>query len=132
MDFDFMVSARSDICSHHKLDYICRQEGDTADLPSGCSTMPGRHRPTFPSGGSTVPEAVLSPFAAWENFYVIIGSSAAALIGLQFVVIALVADSRTQSTSREIAAFGTPTILHFSAVLLLAAILSAPWQTLAK
>jgi hypothetical protein len=79
-----------------------------------------------------VQEAALSPFAAWENFYVIVGSSAAALIGLQFVVIALVAESRTQSTSREIAAFGTPTILHFCAVLLLAAILSAPWHGLAK
>ncbi|MEA2694750.1 MAG: hypothetical protein QOJ16_4137 [Acidobacteriota bacterium] len=77
-------------------------------------------------------EAALSPFAAWENFYVIIGSSAAALIGLQFVVIALVAESRTQSTPREIAAFGTPTILHFSAVLLVAAILSAPWHGLSK
>lgn len=76
--------------------------------------------------------AVLSPFAAWENFYVIVGSSAAALIGLQFVVIALVAESRTRSTSREIAAFGTPTILHFCAVLLLAAILSAPWQALSR
>jgi hypothetical protein len=74
----------------------------------------------------------MSPFAAWENFYVIVGSSAAALIGLQFVVIALVAESRAQSTSREIAAFGTPTILHFCAVLLLAAILSAPWQGLSN
>jgi hypothetical protein len=77
-------------------------------------------------------EAVASPFAAWENFYVIVGSSAAALIGLQFVVIALVAGSRTKSTSREIAAFGTPTILHFCAVLLLSAILSAPWRGIAR
>lgn len=74
----------------------------------------------------------MSPFAAWDNFYVIVGSSAAALIGLQFVVIALVADSRTGGSSREVAAFGTPTILHFCAVLLLAAILSAPWHGIAK
>ncbi len=77
-------------------------------------------------------EAAASPFATWENFYVIVGSSAAALIGLQFVVIALVAGSRTKSTSREIAAFGTPTILHFCAVLLLSAILSAPWRGIAR
>jgi len=29
----------------------------------------------------------------WENFYVIVGSSAGALIGLQFVVIALIAEA---------------------------------------
>jgi hypothetical protein len=79
-----------------------------------------------------VQEAATSPFAAWENFYVIVGSSAAALIGLQFVVIALVAELRARSSHREIAAFGTPTILHFSAVLLLAAILSAPWHGLSN
>lgn len=68
-----------------------------------------------------------APFAAWEAFYVIIGSSAAALTGLQFVVIALIAEARTRSTSSEIEAFGTPTIVHFCVVLLLAGILSAPW-----
>ena len=71
-----------------------------------------------------------SPLIAWENFYVIVGSSAAALTGLQFVVIALVADSRKKSTISEIDAFGTPTVVHFSAVLLISAILSAPWPTL--
>jgi hypothetical protein len=68
------------------------------------------------------------PFADWENFYVIVGSSAAALTGLQFVVIALVSDLRRRTTGSEIGAFGTPTILHFGAVLLQSAILSAPWH----
>jgi hypothetical protein len=79
-----------------------------------------------------VQEAATSPLAAWENFYVIVGSSSAALIGLQFVVIALIAESRTRSSHREIDAFGTPTILHFCAVLLVAAIVSAPWRALAN
>jgi hypothetical protein len=34
----------------------------------------------------------MTTLAGWENFYVIVGSSAGALIGLQFVVMALVAD----------------------------------------
>ncbi len=68
---------------------------------------------------------------AWENFYVIVGSSGAALTGLQFVVIALVAEkSSRRSSSREIDAFGTPTVVHFCAVLFIASALSAPWQTL--
>jgi len=68
----------------------------------------------------------------WESFYVIVGSSAAALTGLQFVVIALVAESRAARSSREIDAFATPTIVHFCAVLLVSAILSAPWHALSS
>lgn len=68
--------------------------------------------------------------AAWETFFFLIGSSAAALTGLQFVVIALIAESGRRATPREIEAFSTPTIVHFAGVLLVSAILSAPWQRL--
>ena len=75
--------------------------------------------------------AVVSPFAAWESFYVIIGSSAAALTGLQFVVIALGAESRA-ARGPEVNAFGTPTVVHFCAVLLVSATLSMPWHAIAN
>ncbi len=75
-------------------------------------------------------ETIPTPFIAWETFYVIIGSSAGALTGLQFVVIALVAETQQRTSSHTIAAFGTPTIVHFCTVLLISAILSAPWSTL--
>lgn len=68
---------------------------------------------------------------AWESFYVIIGSSAAALTGLQFVVIVLGAESGMPSPDNVTRAFGTPTIVHFCAVLLNSAILSAPWHGVA-
>jgi hypothetical protein len=77
-------------------------------------------------------ETARSSLAAWESFYVIVGSSGAALTGLQFVVIALIAEARTRSTPREIEAFGTPTIVHFCAVLLVSAILNAPWHGLSS
>jgi hypothetical protein len=70
-----------------------------------------------------------TPLAGWENFYVIVGSSAGALIGLQFVVITLIADlpiGRGAEQAGE--AFATPTIVHFGTVLLLSAILNAPWH----
>jgi hypothetical protein len=69
-------------------------------------------------------------FANWESFYVIVGSSAAALTGLQFVVITLIMDWRRPST-REIGAFATPTIIHFASALLVSAALSAPWPAVA-
>ncbi|MFI5227814.1 MAG: hypothetical protein ACHQWU_02020 [Gemmatimonadales bacterium] len=68
--------------------------------------------------------------AGWENFYVIVGSSAAALIGLQFVVIALVKDTRMRTSSGSISAFGTPTVVHLGGALLVSALMSAPWPTL--
>ena len=69
----------------------------------------------------------LTPFAPWESFYVIVGSSGAALTGLQFVVMALVNDSGRKGAADTVAAFGTPTIVHFCVVLLTAAVISAPW-----
>lgn len=71
----------------------------------------------------------MTALAAWQNFYVIVGSSAGALIGLQFVVLSLVSDGPVARIDAEVGgAFATPTIAHFGAVLLLAAILSAPWD----
>src|SRR5437879_7851400 len=80
-------------------------------------------------GASTlvvVEPTAVSPFSAWENFCVTIGSSAAALPGLQFVVVVLGAEAR--SLGPEVGAFGTPTVVHFCAVLLMSAILSVPWR----
>ena len=71
-----------------------------------------------------------SALAAWANFYVITGSAAAALTGLMFVVITLVTDTRVRAKSEGIATFSTPTVVHFSVALLIAATLSAPWRSL--
>jgi hypothetical protein len=68
--------------------------------------------------------------AGWESFYVILGSSAAALTGLQFVVMALVADSPRVRSVHDIATYGTPSVVHFCTALLVSAILSAPWPNL--
>ena len=77
-------------------------------------------------------EAVLSPLATWQNFYVIIGSAAATLTGLMFVVITLIAGVRVRVPlpSDGIAAFNTPNVVHFCVALLIATLLSAPWQAL--
>jgi hypothetical protein len=73
----------------------------------------------------------MSELAAWDSFYVIVGSAAGALIGLQFVVVTLIAQRPTRAAPDASAAFGTPTIVHFGAALLLAALLRAPWPTIA-
>ena len=71
----------------------------------------------------------MAAFAGWQNFYVIVGSSAGALIGLQFVVLSLITNTPTARADAEAGgAFATPTIVHFGAVLALSGILSAPWE----
>jgi hypothetical protein len=71
------------------------------------------------------------PFAlrAWESFYVIVGSSAGALTGLQFVVLTLTAEMGMAGREETISAFGSPNVVHFCAALLISAIFSAPWTT---
>jgi hypothetical protein len=73
----------------------------------------------------------MTALAGWQNFYVIVGSSAGALIGLQFVVLSLIADRPTVRTHAEAgAAFATPTVIHFATVLGLSGIVSAPWDSI--
>lgn len=68
----------------------------------------------------------------WADFYVIVGSSAGALIGLQFVVIMLIAAKPTLRGEAKVGgAFATPSVVHFGVVLLLSAIASAPWKGIA-
>ena len=72
-------------------------------------------------------DPVSSPLSSWESFYVIVGSSGAALTGLQFVVITLIADLPRRNSSNAISAYGTPTVVHFTVALAIAAVISAPW-----
>lgn len=68
----------------------------------------------------------------WESFYVIVGSSAGALTGLQFVVLTLITEGgMIRGTGETLSAFGTPNVVHFCAALLVSAILSAPWHGMA-
>jgi hypothetical protein len=70
---------------------------------------------------------LLSP---WVSFYRVVGPAGAVLIGLQFVVITLLAERRAQTTPDTISAFGTPTVVHFGAALFVSAIIIAPWHSL--
>jgi amino acid transporter len=67
----------------------------------------------------------------WQNFYIMVGTAAATLTGLMFVVTTLIAgiDAHLSTLNAAVSAFNTPTVVQFGTVLLLAGILSAPWQT---
>ena len=65
--------------------------------------------------------------AEWDSFYIIVGPAAGALIGLQFVIMTLMADRPTRTTAEAGRSFATPTVVHFAAVLLVAALARIPW-----
>ena len=76
-------------------------------------------------------ETGISALREWESFYVIVGSSAGALAGLQFVVLTLITESgMIRDTGETLAAFGSPNVVHFCAALLVSALFSAPWHRL--
>jgi energy-converting hydrogenase Eha subunit A len=70
----------------------------------------------------------MAELAEWDSFYLIVGSAAGALIGLQFVVMTLIADRPQRHGPEAGAAFATPTIIHFGAALFLSALIRAPWK----
>jgi hypothetical protein len=73
---------------------------------------------------------VIANLAEWGTFYIIVGSAAGALIGLQFVVMTLMAQRPITKDEVKIGSvFATPTIFHFGAALFLSALLRALWQT---
>jgi hypothetical protein len=71
----------------------------------------------------------MAEFGEWESFYLIVGGGAAALIGLQFVVLTLIAEKPVPGAPEAGAAFATPTIVHFGTALLLAALVRMPWRS---
>jgi hypothetical protein len=68
--------------------------------------------------------------SAWNSFYVMIGSAAAALTGLMFVVITLVSGANRSPSEAGVATFSTPTVVHFCCVLFTSACMSVPFRSL--
>jgi hypothetical protein len=64
----------------------------------------------------------------WDSFYLIVGGAAGALIGLQFVVMTLIAERPSPASAEAGGVFATPTVVHFGTTLLLSAMMCAPWH----
>ena len=63
---------------------------------------------------------------AWHDFYVLMGTAAAALIGAMFVVASIGGGFLTRDRSPEIRAFLTPTVVHLATVLLVSGLILVP------
>lgn len=65
-------------------------------------------------------------FEGWENFYIIVGSSAGALIGLMFVVVTLTAGRDRAEVERGKHLYTSPIVWHLAVVLALSAAATVP------
>lgn len=70
--------------------------------------------------------------SGWTTFFATMCTSDAALIGLMFVVITLVAGiERTMPPTRDgLSTYSTPTVMHFCVALFVSAVLIVPWTSL--
>jgi hypothetical protein len=70
--------------------------------------------------------------AGWANFYLITGTAAAALTGLQFIVQTLLASEAFRpiiegDPEGGVGTFGSPTVVHFTLALIVSAVMCVPW-----
>jgi hypothetical protein len=65
-------------------------------------------------------------FPGWENFYLIVGPSAGALIGLMFVVVTLTAGRERDQTEQGKHLYTSPIVWHLAVVVLLSGAAVAP------
>jgi hypothetical protein len=79
--------------------------------------------------------APLSEFVhLWHDFYVLLGTAAATLVGLMFVTATIGANLFTEANREAMRAFLSPTVVHFSTVLLVciaAVIPDESWRSFA-
>jgi hypothetical protein len=71
-------------------------------------------------------ESWLRQFETWHDFYVVVGGSAAGLTGLMFVVVSLGPRVIGTREAHGVRAFVTPTVVFFTTVLVIAAIMTIP------
>jgi hypothetical protein len=63
---------------------------------------------------------------AWQNFYILVGTAAATLVGLMFVAVTFGSALITPETSPTARSFLDPTVSHFVQILLTACLLTIP------
>lgn len=62
----------------------------------------------------------------WQNYYFMIGTASATLIGLMFVAVSLGADLPAATDAQGITTFVTPMLIHFGSVLAISAVMLVP------
>ena len=65
-------------------------------------------------------------FEAWETFYLLIGTSAAALVGVMFIVTTLTAEIEADTINRGVVIYQNPLVFHLGAIFAASAVILVP------
>jgi len=76
-----------------------------------------------------MPDAFLTALREWQSFYLLMGTAAATLVGLLFVAISLGSNLVLSDSAGMVRTFMTPSLIIFTAVLMIAAICTIPIRT---
>src|SRR5579862_8370419 len=106
-------------------------------LPSQTSRVPskmGSCQPPSWTGGRLASanrdgwslDAECRVMAEWANFYTLLGTGAATLLGLTFLALTFGGKLNSPERIRHVPLFVTPTVFHFSMVLLISAAMLIP------
>jgi len=68
-------------------------------------------------------------FSGWENYFLMVGSSAGALIGLMFVVVTLTSGLERSETERGKHLYTSPIVWHLAVILVLSGAAAVPTMT---
>src|SRR5215467_7934004 len=99
-----------------------------------CEPSPPPSQWLGPRAVITMQSSLAELLDAWHDFDVLIGTAAATLVGLMFVAASIGASVFTEKDRAALKAFISPTVVHFSAVLLVAIVSLIPshdWPALA-
>ena len=64
--------------------------------------------------------------AAWETFYLVVGTSAGALVGVMFIVATLTAEITLDQINRGTTIYQNPTVFHFGVIVAVSAMALVP------
>lgn len=73
-----------------------------------------------------MPSTLTDVLHAWRDFYILVGTASATLVGLMFVALSIGASLFNEKHLSPMRAFFTPTAVHFSAVLFTSILLTVP------
>ena len=76
-----------------------------------------------------MPPALTELEHAWHDFYLLVGTASATLVGLMFVAASIGAQVFTERNREAMRAFISPTVVHFSAALFICMAATIPSQT---
>jgi hypothetical protein len=86
----------------------------------------------YDSGMRAMDLPLIEWLSRWHDFYALIGSAAATLVGLMFVAVSIGAGVFTRDHQAGIRIFFSPAVFHFSAILIVCLIATLPDETWQK